>query len=65
MTPFLQSFDELAEVINRLERDGICKEDVKFARRKLEDLCLELNLLILGKVKLEKWLKPDAEKASE
>ena len=56
MTAFLESFDELDEVIDRLERVGLCSEDVEFARGKFEELCVTLWILITKKVELEIWL---------
>jgi predicted ArsR family transcriptional regulator len=64
VTPLLQSLDELEEVIDRSEHNGLFSEDAKLARREFEDICLKLNCLIMRKVKLQKWLGA-AEKTSE
>jgi hypothetical protein len=56
MTPFLESLDKLDEVIDQLELDGLCSEDVEFARESFKDLCLTLTKLISGKLELQKWL---------
>jgi hypothetical protein len=63
VTPFQRSLDELDEVIDRSERNGLCSEDSELARREFEDLCLKVNCLIMRKVKLQKWLGA-AEKTS-
>jgi hypothetical protein len=53
MTPFLRSFEELEEVINRSERDGICSgKAAEAARQEIKRLMSKLDLLMLKKILL-------------
>jgi hypothetical protein len=53
MIPFQQSLDELEEVIDRSERNGLCRKDAELARREIENLCVKLTCFIMRKVKLQ------------
>jgi hypothetical protein len=65
MAPFILSFEELGEKIDRAERDGVCSgEAVKAARQEFEELSAKLCAVIIRKVRLQNWIRA-AENASK
>jgi hypothetical protein len=65
MTPFLESFVELEEVIDHSERNGVCSEKVaEAAQKELISLRRELDRLIVRKITLHRQFGV-TEKASK
>jgi hypothetical protein len=54
MTPFRRSFQELEDGVDRLERDGVCSEQVaEAARQEIRRLLFTLDVLILKKIEIQ------------
>jgi hypothetical protein len=65
MTPFLLSFEELREAINRSERDGVCSgKAAEAAREEIEELKWKLDLLMFKKIAFHQQFRT-AEKVSK
>jgi hypothetical protein len=65
LEPFRLSVEELDEMVDRFERDGVCSaEGVEKAREEIDNLVLDLNFLVIRKVELNERLRA-AERASK
>jgi hypothetical protein len=65
LRPFILSFEELDETVDRLESDGgYSGKAAEAARQEIESLVGDLNLLVLKKILLHLRLRA-AEKASK
>jgi hypothetical protein len=65
LTPFRLIVEELDEMVDRFERDGVCSaEGVEKAREEIVGIVLDLNFLVIRKVELHERLRA-VERASK